>query len=141
MRPGPKLKIGPEEEKQILKLLEAGCSLKDAADVLEIGRNTLSVYKRECIEFGKGVDGAIAKGKARLIAKVGKAKPWQAAAWMLERKWGNEFGRKDLVRQEHTGKNGGPIQITDADLSRLNDDDLRAYRDLLAKASGGTGSN
>jgi len=42
-----------------------------------------------------GVNKAIKDGKLRCIKKIGKASQWQAAAWMLERKWGKEFRRKD----------------------------------------------
>lgn len=44
-------------------------------------------------------------------------------------------------KHEHTGKDGGPIETRDADLRRLSVDDLRIYRELLAKAAGGTGPN
>lgn len=93
-KPGPKPKIGPEEEKQIHAVLAMGGSLNDAADYLGIARSTLNDRMASDEEFRKGVDRSTAQGKIRLIQKVGKADAWQAAAWMLERKWGTEFGRK-----------------------------------------------
>lgn len=137
MKRGPKPKIGTSEEQQIYAMLQAGCSILDAADVLGISRNTIKNHKREDDKFCKGVNHAIASGKKRLIQKVGKSKPWQAAAWMLERKWGAEFGRKDVVKNEHAGK----ITVEQTDLERLSTDDLRKYREILAKASSQPSSN
>lgn len=45
-----------------------------------------------------------------LIDKVARAEDWKAAAWMLERRFGKDFGRREPVKIEHTGKGGGPIQ-------------------------------
>lgn len=79
---------------KVYAILAVGGSLDDAADYLEIARSTLNLRLEKNPQFRKGVDRATAKGKLRLIKKVGKAQPWQAAAWMLERKWGKEFGKK-----------------------------------------------
>lgn len=106
---GPKFKIGPAEEKQIFAILSVGGSLADAADCLGIHRETLINQGKRDPKFSKGMMKAAAKGKISLIRRVGKAPQWQAAAWMLERKWGEEFGKKDKL--EHTGKDGGAIEV------------------------------
>ena len=38
---------------------------------------------------------------------------WQAAAWLLERKDPKHFGKQERI--EHTGKDGGPIQLSQLD--------------------------
>jgi hypothetical protein len=43
-------------------------------------------------------------------------------------------------RKEITGKNGGPIQHVEADLSKLSDDDLEALERILSKADEPSGS-
>lgn len=40
------------------------------------------------------------------------AKSWQAAAWLLERRFPAEFGRGDRQRLELTGGDGKPLAIT-----------------------------
>jgi hypothetical protein len=107
-KPGPKPKIGDRQAEQVYAILAVGGSLNDAADVLGIGRQTLNDRLAADPEFRKGVDRSVAEGKTRLIRKVGNATTWRAAAWMLERKWGREFGRRDFIHQEITGPGGGP---------------------------------
>lgn len=99
---GPKPKITPEVEREILACLTVGASLNDAADYVEIHRANLNRRMANDPKFAKGVDRAIAKGKLHHLNKVGKAEPWQSSAWMLERKWGSEWGRKDQVTSDGT---------------------------------------
>jgi transposase len=96
-------KIGDTERREIIAVVATGGSLNDAADVVGIARDTLNRHLRENPAFRKGVDRAIAKGKIRLIKKVKNGKPWQAAAWMLERKFGEEYGKRDKVDIQHAG--------------------------------------
>jgi hypothetical protein len=39
-----------------------------------------------------------------LLKKMRKAGAWQAAAWMLERKWGSEYGSKNNTTHDGTVK-------------------------------------
>lgn len=39
---------------------------------------------------------------------------WTADAWYLERKHSDRWGRKDRVKQEITGKDGGPVEVSSA---------------------------
>lgn len=41
-----------------------------------------------------------------------EAGDWKADSWWLERRFPEDFGRK-IVRQEHTGKDGGPLSVLD----------------------------
>ena len=99
-------KIGPAEQKRVYDIVAGGCSLNDAADIIGVARSTLNQHMADDATFRKGVDRAIARGKKRLIDKVIKGRPWQAAAWMLERKWGDEFGKKDTIKHEGEVKFG-----------------------------------
>ncbi len=132
---GRKPKVTPEVEKQIYGILSTGGSLKDAADYLEINASTIRRHKAACPRFARGVMKAVKSGKIRLIQKVCKSAAWQAAAWMLERRFGEEFGRKD--KHELTGKNGGAVKFKQEaeDLDQLTLEELRQYRELRAKAA------
>jgi hypothetical protein len=102
---GPKPKIGDKEKAEIIAIVKVGGSLNDAADIIGIARDTLNRALRDDPKLRKGVDRAAATGKLRLVRKVGANKqPWQAAAWMLERKWGREYGKADIVAHEGTVK-------------------------------------
>lgn len=102
-------KIGVSERKQILAIVKVGGSIADAAGVLGVTPKTVRNEMRRDPAFYLGVNKARKSGKMRLIKKVGTAKPWQAAAWMLERQYGSEYGRRE--RHEITGKGRGPIQV------------------------------
>ena len=43
--------------------------------------------------------------------KVAATAEWRAAAWKLERRSWQRWGRRDLQRVEITGKDGDPIQV------------------------------
>jgi hypothetical protein len=64
-----------------------------------------------CVELVDGVEKAKAKAEMNSVELIRKAaeKNWQAAAWYLERRNYQEWGRKDKV--EVSGPQGGPIPI------------------------------
>lgn len=99
---GPKPKVTDEVKKQIYAILAIGGSVDDAAGYLGIDVSTIYRATKEDDKFAKGVVRSMKSGKLKLIEKMGKATAWQAAAWMLERKYGAEFGRKDTVENQHT---------------------------------------
>lgn len=97
MKTGRPIKIDGKAKKIVYAWLTAGGSLRDAADYLEVDYKTIYRMRQRDASFAKGVNKAIKAGKKKLLDKMGKAKPWQAAAWMLERRWGKQFGRKDKL--------------------------------------------
>lgn len=134
-KPGPKLKIDDGAKAEIFACLTVGASLQDASDYVGIARCTLTRLKQSDPEFAQGCAKAIKKGKLHCLNKIGKATAWQAAAWMLERRWYQEFSRKDKV--EHSGPRGGPIVF---DVSKLTDDELRTIRSIHNRLAA-TGTN
>lgn len=85
-----------ERKREILAILTIGGSRNDAADYVGIDRSTLETAKllRSHGAFCRQVKKAEAAGKAHHMRKVHTAEAWQASAWMLERKYPDEFGRK-----------------------------------------------
>ncbi len=47
-------------------------------------------------------------GKFQNIKKIREDSSWQSAAWLLERQYPGEFGRRENIK--HTGENG-PISF------------------------------
>lgn len=86
--------------------------------------------------FQEQVDRAIADGQANFLARIAmagtaKERPqWQALAWILERRFPKQFGRR-LV--EVSGRDGGPIEV-EHDLTRLSEEELTALEAILVKA-------
>jgi transposase-like protein len=63
------------------------------------------------VAFSDAVKKAMAESELVDIATIAKAskRTWQAAAWRLERKYPDRWGRKDRIDASITGKDGGPV--------------------------------
>jgi len=62
-----------------------------------------------------------AEGQAAVkwLAKIEQAanEDWRAAAWKLERRHPHDYG-KSVVENQHTGKDGGPLEILGIEVPR-----------------------
>ena len=101
-----KSKLNEELIKQAVKLIEAGNYQKHVAQALGItettwyrwmqeGEKAKSGLKRK---FYESIKKAEARAVLRNVAKILQASQegnWQAAAWWLERRYPDEWGRKD----------------------------------------------
>lgn len=92
--------------KTLMKAIESGMSITDSCILADIGRET---FYRRCnreLEFKRLVDKAQAGWKKGLIEIIEKAstlaRNWTAAAWLLERKFPDEFGIRQKI--EHKGQ-------------------------------------
>lgn len=108
---------------KILEGMKSGLWRKDAAayagvsrealhDWLEIAKKQeaagMSETDSDYIHFSHDLEIAEAQYKFRLIGRITTAsmKDWKAAAWILERKHPDEYGRKDAKIIEHMGSVG-----------------------------------
>ena len=103
-----KSKLTQELIKEAYKLVAAGNYVKDIYPILGIdestwyrwlseGEKAKSGLKREFYEtIKKAEKDAIARNVA-LIQRAAQEGNWQAAAWWLERKYFEDWGRKDKV--------------------------------------------
>lgn len=138
-----------ELQDALVAALERGNYLQDACDL--VGTNRKSVQEwvaRGLQDIGQGFTEsqfarfAVAVKRAR--AQVGdeclqdirdKVDRWQASAWFLERTRPAQFGQ--TARLEHTGADGGPIQMQQSamlELSRLTPTERDQLEYLLNKA-------
>ena len=115
----------------ILDAVASGATYQLAAKAANITARTLEIWRKKgedepdseyavfLAEF-EMAEGRTAVKWLKLIDQAAAGGTWQAAAWKLERRYPSEYGRT-VTQQEHTGKDGGPIQIVAADMS---DDEL-----------------
>lgn len=113
-------KLTPEVQDVIVTALRAGNYAETAAAYAGINETTYyrwlargeeqpdSIYG----QFRQAVKEAQAAGEVRLVSLIDRAAQsgtWQAAAWKLERKYPERWGR--TIRTEVSGPEGGPVQI------------------------------
>lgn len=120
-RTGRPTKLTPARQKQICALLKTGVPEEAAAIRSGIDRATFfrwvatgektkaGLYH----DFSAEVKRAIAESEAALVKLIRKAatdfKTWQAAAWLLERRFPARYTR--LERRELSGPDGRPVQV------------------------------
>jgi hypothetical protein len=93
--PGPKPTVTPAVKARLLDMLHAGLSLADSLLIVGISRAAFLRARNDDEEFGRGVKSAAAEGKLHHLKRVRDgAERWQASAWFLERKYGQEFGKR-----------------------------------------------
>ena len=91
---------------------------------------TSGIYRR----FFEAIDQSEAKAESRylgVIKDAANSKTWQAAAWYLERKYPERWGRRQFTDITSGGK---PLQKIDA--SQLTDDELETIEKLFTLPAG-----
>lgn len=113
----------PKQRQHLIDLLESGLPVTLAAAAAGIGRTTFYNWMNDA-KFAEQVEAAQARAVAPLLDRIRTAATngqWQAAAWILERRWPGEFGRRDRLQTEHTG---APLEIIVRRMSSLTDEQL-----------------
>lgn len=147
---GAPTKFTPEIAENIIQSIRMGNYVDVAALCAGIQRDRLKewLYKganghRTYKQFTQDIQQAIAESEQRDLTLIDMAAMqgfWQAAAWKLERKFPNRWGKVQKI--EMTGAEGGPIETTTKmDLGKLNLDQLRQLREIVSTALETTQSN
>lgn len=110
--PGRPTKRTPETVKKLCDAIRLGASYGDACGYAGIDIGTFGEWRDKFPDFAHEIKEAEGAGRVQLIAKIQKAANdgnWQAAAWMLERRDPQNYGR--TMRTQVTGADGGPVQM------------------------------
>lgn len=157
-RPGQPFTLTPELIEKVTAYLRTGAYVETA--VLACGVPKVTFYSwlkranlaREagtkagpedalCLKFLNAVEKVMAESELQALSQITLAATtnWQAAAWRLERKYPDRWGRKDRVEAELSGPGGGPIGVTQKpDLAKvLTKDELAAAYAISAKLHAG----
>lgn len=141
-------KLTPELQACIVANIENGNYIAVAAQSAGINKSTHSRWMskgRNDIDRGEdtiysqyfeAVTTARAKAEVQnvFVIKSATHDTWQAAAWWLERTFPDRWGRRDRMSLEHTGRDGGPIEVG-MDLSKLSDKELDFLSKIVDKAA------
>jgi hypothetical protein len=111
-------KLTPDLQQRFLEAIRVGATHHIACDYAGICQATLYFWFAKAekgrqpylafLEQVREVSGIAAVGWLAQIEKAGRDGDWRAVAWKLERRYPEDFGRT-IERQEHTGKDGGPL--------------------------------
>ena len=100
-------KLTPEVEARIVEAVELGATWERAADAAGVGASTLRDWRQRG-EAGevpfvaflaalKRAEGAGVERALRSIRKAAEGGAWQASAWILERRYPADYGRRSEV--------------------------------------------
>lgn len=113
------------------------------ADALDRAGESVKQSERIYLNFLRDVKKAEAHAQAvhvqRIVTASQSPKHWTASAWFLERKFPQEWGRKDRV--EHDTPGGQPLQVEhehNLNLSNLSLADLKTLHEIALRAQGKT---
>ena len=109
---GRRSKYTPETVDKLTQAIRLGATYRLACDYAGITEETFYQWRRSKSEFSDAIKEAEGKGALGWLAKIEQAASdgnWQAAAWKLERRYPDQYGRN---RVEITGPEGAPISIT-----------------------------
>ena len=130
---GRPTKYTPEAVKIITDAIKEGLSFRDSCAMAGISEDTFADWRKDKADFSEAVEKAVAEFKKQNLIAIRAAGlkklkdgslsgSWQANAWLLERRFPQEFGR---TVQEQVGKDGGAIKHEHTiDMSKVSDEQL-----------------
>lgn len=116
MTKGRPTKLTPELQNEICRVIRAGNYIETASAYAGISKDTLYRWLKQgkrakrgkYRDFSDAVEKALAESEIRDVTIIAKAAEdnWQAAAWRLERKFPDRWGRKERVQADvsHSGQ-------------------------------------
>ena len=93
------VKRSPEREQRVLQALRNGNTRTAAARCAGIEIHTLERWAKRSAQFAQALSRAEAESQVALVAIVRQAaaSDWRAAAHLLERRWPDEWGRREKI--------------------------------------------
>lgn len=95
--PRPAIKLDEGRRKRLMAALEAGATLRMSAAAAGVSEDTLARWRKADADLQADIETAEARGAVRaleVIQQAAAAGTWQAAAWMLERRYPADYGRR-----------------------------------------------
>lgn len=116
---GRKPKLTPELLERAVKLKKGGANNRDICAAVGIAESTFYAWLNEPkgkaqVEFSEAIKRAEADYKNALLAIIARdaqERDWKAAAWLLERKYPEEYSRRDRVQADVTTKAEATVQL------------------------------
>jgi transposase len=136
--PSPKSKLTPELQEKLINLLRRGNYIETAAACSGIHKDTFYHWMKRgargdkaYVAFAEAVHRAMAESEAMDLAIIQRASTtqWQAAAWRLERRFPEKYGRRDASKIDaKVTVDVGAKGALGAKLARLFGDDAKPVK-------------
>lgn len=128
-----KSKYTDETVAKVVKAIKLGATYELAANYAGISYELLRQWMHEKVAFLvaiKAAEGEAALGWLTKIQEAANDGDWHAAAWKLERRYPEAYGRTVQSQQvnakhEHSGPNGAPIPVQFFDAAAAIDEIAR----------------
>lgn len=113
-----KSKYDPERVQKIIDAIKLGATHELAANYAGVSVTTFYEWKSTKAEFAEAIKAAEGLGAIKWLEKIEAAanEHWQAAAWKLERRYPDQYGRQIITQQVQ----GRIIVDLDADTNTNN---------------------
>ena len=115
---------------ELLENLRSGMSIVAACALSGVSRSTYYNWVKSDQEWAEEAEAAIRFGEAVQVARISQAgsDDWRAAAWLLERRFPNEWGPKQEIGITQTNDGGAALVVamieqTDQRLRSLGEED------------------
>lgn len=125
---GGRPRVPISEWEILLGGIASGLTNRDACTLAGIGESTFYEKQKDDPEFAERVKRALVQFKHERIKKIREDTSWQSSAWLLERKFPEEFGRKDQVDHTTKGEKINTIRLIEV---RASDTKTEPGPDLL----------
>lgn len=111
---GRPTKLIPATERRLIVALARGESYAGAAAFARIAESTLHQWRAEFPEFSERLEAAARAAEHRVVRRLlaHTDQSWQACIAFLERRYPDEWGRRDRSTVTHDGQVGVPVRIT-----------------------------
>lgn len=106
----PNSKYTPERTDKILNAIAVGATFTHACNYAGIDMDTFARWRRKYAEFAEAIKEAEGKAVVGWLARIeaaAKTGNWTAAAWKLERRYPEDYGRKEKI--EHANPDGSSL--------------------------------
>jgi transposase len=117
-------KLTPEMHEAVIELLRRGNYLETAALAVGVDKATIRLWCAKGKEAKSGkyrkfyaaVREAIARAEVRDLDVINQStsSDWRAAAWRLEHRYPQRWGKRAKTKHEVTGKGGAPLSAPQA---------------------------
>lgn len=99
-------KLTPATQKRICEAIRLGATYVHAANAAGISYETFNEWRKTKPQFSEAIqkaEGECVEEQLRVIRQAASERNWQASAWILERRYPDDYGRRERQQLEHSG--------------------------------------